>query len=229
MAGVFTSRDAPPPLPLPPAATVFLTSSRHNGVASKGHVFPANQHSIFRVKLPRCPAKGELLHEGARVNSKPELHLRAYVQVLVRCEKQAVSQVLELRNHCCLSTKQTVASVDWHCIALYGQGSPNVEEQNEGLFSEAAPDTDTDFYTLANLPFISRLINNRVFTRQTVTLLNSHIVWNRIRFETWLDFAFVWTLILASACLSILYQCFHLFLVFVCFLFFWCLVVAGNS
>lgn len=103
-AGVFASRNAPRPLPLSSAATVFLTSSRHNGVASKGHVFPANQHSIFRVKLPPRPphstAKSELLHEGARVNSKPELHLWARVQVLVRCEKQAVSQVLELRNHC---------------------------------------------------------------------------------------------------------------------------------
>lgn len=146
------------------------------GLHQRATFFPANQHSTFRVKLPRCPAKSELLHEGARVNSKPELHLRACVQVLVRCEKPAVSQVLELRNHCCCVDEQTVAPVDWHCIALYGQVSPNVTEQNERLFSETAPDTDTDVYALANLSFISRLRNNRVFTRQTVTLLNSHTI-----------------------------------------------------
>lgn len=173
-AGAFASRDAPLPLPLSPAATVFLTSSRHNGVASKGHVFPANQHSIVRVKLPRRPlhswAKSELLHEGARVNSKPELRLWACVQVLVRCGKQAFSQVLELRNHCCLSTSRPSHPSTGAALHFMARGLPMSRNKMSSCFLEGmgtAPDTDTDFYACANLPFVSCLRNNRVFTRQS--------------------------------------------------------------
>lgn len=115
-AAVSASGDAPPPPPLPlcPAATVFLTSSRLNGVASKGHVF-SSQPAL----APSCKTSQKRTFAG---RSRSELTARCSACGLlsVSCQKQAVSQVLELRNRCC-----------WLRLALYARGSPSVERLDQ--------------------------------------------------------------------------------------------------